>query len=126
MSDLITTPVVPAKQGQVDFTIDPVSASPITFVVGGDVFVSDVHSVAIGENIEFTAVTDIEDPVRYEWDFGDGRRNHGEVVVHVFSMPNPHQKVALRITDPKGHIHTCVKQVYLEDTSVSPPTVPRF
>jgi hypothetical protein len=126
MTDLITTTVNPPEQGAVDFTIDPVSLSPITFVVGGDVYASDVHSVEINEAITFEAVTDIPDPVGFEWDFGDGLKNHGSAIVHTFVMPNPHQKVTLRVTDSKGHIYSCVKQIYLEDGSVSPPTAPRF
>lgn len=51
--------------------------------------------------------------VSYEWDFGDGTTDEGEIVIHIYSEPGTYD-VTLTITDVGGDNDTSRKQVIVE------------
>jgi PKD repeat protein len=59
----------------------------------------------VNENVSVvfdgTASSDLEGPLDYEWDFGDGSRAEGESVTHAYTAGGP-KNVTLTVTDLDG------------------------
>lgn len=112
---MITDPItIPPKEG-ISFSTSP-EGDEVIFVVHGGTYETGVNQTPIGESITFTADTsNIEDVVRYEWDFGDGKRGYGNPVEHTYVIPNPHLRAKLRVISRDGTIYSVGKQIYLAD-----------
>lgn len=76
---------------------DPENREPIADA-GGDKIVD------IGQKVKFNASQSKDDVgiKRYEWDFGDGTKNEGEVVRHIYLKPGRY-KAKLKVTDVAGN-----------------------
>lgn len=121
----ITSPVSTIPTDRITFSSSPIG-STITFTLNGTTYPSTAKVSSINTQLTFTAAGDINDAIRFEWDFGDGTKGYGNPVTHTYTIPNPFIRVALRVLDSDGvHKHSS-KRMYLKDTSGSPPTVTRF
>jgi PKD repeat protein len=114
MTDNITTPKPAQPTEEVSFTTSPQGAA-VSFTVGGDVYVSGANRTAIDTAITFTATDSVENPLRYEWDFGDGSKGYGNPVVHTYKINNPHLRAHLKVTGDDGKLYYSSQQIYLDD-----------
>jgi PKD repeat protein len=74
----------------------------------------------VGEKVYFTAIATDTDGrvVKYDWNFGDGKRGSGANATHVYDVQGSYA-VILTVTDDQGNTSTCQTTV---SVGVSPPT----
>lgn len=100
-----------------DFSWTPTLAN-LSYSIGGTVYTTNAPKTAVNTAITFTAVAVAPSQsgrsfVKYEWDFGDGSKGFGPVVVHTFKVANPLLRVRCCATDNRG-VKICVgRQIYL-------------
>lgn len=101
----------------VDFSFTPVSATPLSFTVGGNTYpyVHQVDAVTRASDsryaaslttsntaMTFTASTVASQgttAIEYRWDFGDGTIAYGPIVTHTYVAASPQTAVSLVVTD---------------------------
>lgn len=87
-----------------------------------------VFVTEVGEEIVFRVKEDFRQtrlfPVFWEWSFGDGVREYGREVRHVYSMPSPEGiQVVLTVTDNKNRKWRAREQMYIQPESTRPVLV---
>lgn len=82
----------------------------------------DAHpnSVEQGSAVEFRAEIVGDDPVSFEWDFGDGVQSTDQSVSHVYEEPGPYV-ARLRVSNEAGEDSTMVP-VHVTPSSEHPQT----
>ncbi|MHA2393235.1 MAG: PKD domain-containing protein, partial [Promethearchaeota archaeon] len=85
-----------------------------------------------GEEIQFSgdAVDVVDDPLTYDWDFGDGTSDHGKDVTHTYTTDGEYT-VILTVTDDEGDIDTELTNINIETPSTptdepEPPKQPEI